>query len=101
MLQEIFLPKLTKLSQGKNVLGAVASSIYGFLWRDTCVSLIQLKACLEQREPISTLKNLNSRKYSFQKLTQFSQGNNVLDAPAFIKDGLVFFVEIHVFFQLS
>jgi hypothetical protein len=28
------------------------------------------------------LKNLSYRKYSFQKLTQFSQGNNVLDALA-------------------
>jgi hypothetical protein len=36
---------------------------------------------LEQRKPISTLKNLSYRKYSCQKLTHFSQGNNVLDAP--------------------
>jgi hypothetical protein len=39
-------------------------------------------AYLEETEPISTLKNLSCRKYSFQKLTQFSLGNNVLDAPA-------------------
>jgi hypothetical protein len=37
---------------------------------------------LEENEPLSTLKTLISSKYSFQKLTQFSQGNNVLDAPA-------------------
>jgi hypothetical protein len=47
------------------------------------------KAYFLQTEPISTLKNLSCREYSFQKLTQFSQGNNVLDAPAFIKDGFL------------
>jgi hypothetical protein len=36
---------------------------------------------LAQIKPISTLKNLYCRKYAFQKLTKFSQGNNVLDAP--------------------
>jgi hypothetical protein len=40
------------------------------------------QAYLKQREPIPTLKNLSCKMYSFQKLTQFSQGNNVLDAPA-------------------
>jgi hypothetical protein len=37
---------------------------------------------LEQTEPISTLIHLSSRKYSFQELTQFSPGNNMLHAPA-------------------
>jgi hypothetical protein len=37
---------------------------------------------LEQREPISTFKNLSCRKYSFLKLTRFSQGNTVLFAEA-------------------
>jgi hypothetical protein len=40
------------------------------------------KACLEQNETFSTLKTMICRKYSFEKLTQFSQGNNVLDAAA-------------------
>jgi hypothetical protein len=44
-------------------------------------------AYLCQRELISTLKNLSCRRYSFQKLTQFSQGNNVLDFPASNTDG--------------
>jgi hypothetical protein len=44
---------------------------------------------LEQTEPISTLKNLSCRKYSFQKLCQFSQGNNVLDAPASNTSGFI------------
>jgi hypothetical protein len=37
---------------------------------------------LEQIEVISSLKHLGCKKYSFQKLSQFSQGNNILDAPA-------------------
>jgi hypothetical protein len=37
---------------------------------------------MENIEPISTLKSVICRKYIFQKLTQFSQGNNVLDASA-------------------
>jgi hypothetical protein len=38
-------------------------------------------------------------KYSFQKLTQFSQGNNVLDAAASNIKG--FFGEIQVLLQVS
>jgi hypothetical protein len=37
------------------------------------------------------------RKYSFQKLTQFSQGNNILDPAALTQ--MFFFGEIHVFFN--
>jgi hypothetical protein len=44
-------------------------------------------ACLEQREPISTLKNLSCRKYSFQEVTQFLQWNNVQDALTSNIDG--------------
>jgi hypothetical protein len=37
------------------------------------------RAYLEQTEPISTLKHLGGRKYSFQKLNRFSQENNMQD----------------------
>jgi hypothetical protein len=37
-------------------------------------------ACSEQNESFSTLKTLIFRKYNFQKLTQLSKGNKVLDA---------------------
>jgi hypothetical protein len=37
---------------------------------------------MEQKEPNSTSKHLRYSKYSFQKLTQFSQGHNVLDLHA-------------------
>jgi hypothetical protein len=39
-------------------------------------------ANLEQKLPFSPLKTLIGRHYSFEKLTQYSQGNNVLDAPS-------------------
>jgi hypothetical protein len=39
-------------------------------------------AYFEQSEDFSPLKTLNGKQYSFLKLNKFSQGNNVLDAPA-------------------
>jgi hypothetical protein len=39
-------------------------------------------AYLQQIETFSNLKNLSSKKYSFQYLSQFSQGNNVLEVAA-------------------
>jgi hypothetical protein len=45
------------------------------------------QASWEQTEPISTLRTMSFKKYSFPKLTQFSQGKNVLDAPASTSDG--------------
>jgi hypothetical protein len=44
------------------------------------------KALLDHTDPISTLKHLSCRKCFFQKLTQFSQENNVEDAHASIED---------------
>jgi hypothetical protein len=44
---------------------------------------------LEQIESISMLKYPRCRKYSFQKLTQSSHGNNMLDAPACNTDGFL------------
>jgi hypothetical protein len=49
---------------------------------------------------MSTLKNQSGRKYSFQNLTQFSQGNSVLDAAASNTD-FFFFGDIYVFLQLG
>jgi hypothetical protein len=45
------------------------------------------------------LNTLICRKYSLQKLTQFSLGNNFLNATA--STGMVVFGEIHVFLQIS
>jgi hypothetical protein len=43
----------------------------------------------EQTDPNPTFKKLSCRKDSFQKLTKFSQGNNVFYAMAFNKDGFL------------
>jgi hypothetical protein len=51
-------------------------------------------ASLEESEPISTLIQVSCRRWSFQKLTQLSQGNNVLDSPASNTEG--FLQETHV-----
>jgi hypothetical protein len=37
-------------------------------------------ANLDQNEPFSKLKTMISRKYSYQKLTQLAEENNVLDS---------------------
>jgi hypothetical protein len=57
------------------------------------------KAYVEQTELISSLKTMTDRKYSFQKLIQFSHRNNMLEAAASNIDG--FFGEIHVGIQLT
>jgi hypothetical protein len=44
---------------------------------------------LEQTDTISTLQHKRCWKCSFQNLTQFSQGNNVLGAPASNIDGFL------------
>jgi hypothetical protein len=41
------------------------------------------------KQSISPLWKLIPREYTFQKLTQFLQGNNVLDAPASDKSGFL------------
>jgi hypothetical protein len=57
------------------------------------------KAYLEQREAISTLKYFRCRKHFIQKLSQYSQGINVLEAPASITNAFLW--EIHVFLPLD
>jgi hypothetical protein len=42
---------------------------------------------LEQTEHLSTMKHPSCRKYSFHKLSQFSQVNIALDAPVSNTDG--------------
>jgi hypothetical protein len=54
-----------------------------------CFFNLAEEAYLEQNEAFSTLETMICRKYSFQKLTQFSQGNNVLDAAAFSVEGFL------------
>jgi hypothetical protein len=44
---------------------------------------------LEQNEPLKTWKILICRKYSFQRVTEFSHGNNVLQTEASSIDGFL------------
>jgi hypothetical protein len=81
------IQKLTQISHVNNVLCAPASDTDIFLCRDTCVSILPEEANFEQNAPLSTFKALICMKYTFQQLTQFSQGNNVLDAVASNIDG--------------
>jgi hypothetical protein len=97
--RKYFFEKLTQFSQGNNVLDATASTTNGFLLRETCFINLAEYPYLEQREPISTLKNTSGQKNSFQKLTQLSQGNNVLGASASNTYG--FLSRDTVFLQLS
>jgi hypothetical protein len=64
------------------VLDASASNIDGFLWRDTRDSSTQVNRPFWSNRDHLILKHLSCRKYSFHKLTLFSQGNNALAAPA-------------------
>jgi hypothetical protein len=42
---------------------------------------------IEARGAVIHLENYDLREYSFHKLTQYSLGNNVLDAPASDRHG--------------
>jgi hypothetical protein len=98
-LQEVFISNTNSISQGNNVLDTPASNIDGFLYRDHVFLQLSEQAYLEQNETFSTFKTMIFSKYSFQKLTQFSQENKVLPAAATNIDGN--FGGIHVFLQLS
>jgi hypothetical protein len=50
---------------------------------------------VEQTDPFSMLKMLNFRKYSFEELTHFSLGSNVIDAP---HSNMWFSLEIYMCF---
>jgi hypothetical protein len=72
--------KLTQFSQGNTVLDAAASNIDVFLERDMCFFNLAEQSYLEQNDHFFTLKTMIFRMYSCQKLTQLSQGNNVVHA---------------------
>jgi hypothetical protein len=54
-----------------------------------CFFKLAVQFYLEQNEPSSTLKIMIGSMNSFQKLTQFSEGNIVLHAPASNKYGFL------------
>jgi hypothetical protein len=93
------LQKLTQYSQGNNVVDAPVSAQMIFFWDIHVFVRLSLIAYLEHNENFFALKTLIGRKYSFQKLSKFSKGNNVLDALASDTNG--FLLRTHVFLQLS
>jgi hypothetical protein len=85
-LKKDFFQKLTQFSQGNNVLDSTALT-HMLFFQEIHVFHKLCWVGLFGTEPISTLKNPSCRKFSFQKQTQFSQGNNVLDVAASNTDG--------------
>jgi hypothetical protein len=59
----------------------LASTIHALLCRGSCISSTQLNSPNGANTAYIHFENLVCRKYSVQKLTQVSQGNNVVDAP--------------------
>jgi hypothetical protein len=86
---------LIQCSQGNNLLGTSASKIDGLLPRDIRVSSIQQNSAILNKLNVSPSWMWRARRYSFQKLIQFSSGNNVLDTPASNTDCM--FQKLHVF----
>jgi hypothetical protein len=74
--------KQTQFLQGNNVLDAPAINMDSFLSSDTLFHLVNWIGLQGTYELFSTLKTMIFRKYFFQKLTQISLGNNVVDAAA-------------------
>jgi hypothetical protein len=80
--RKYFFQKLSQFTQGKNVLDVPAFTTDGFLWRVTCVSSTYLNRSIWNKMNISSSGKVWLQNYFFQKSIPFSQGNNVLDAPA-------------------
>jgi hypothetical protein len=81
--------KLTQFSQENNVLDPPASYIQGFFTRDTLVHSLTWRSNFVQSSCSSHMKTLKVRQCFFQKLTQFPQGNFVLQPPASHIDGFL------------
>jgi hypothetical protein len=79
---EYFFEKLTKVSQGNNVLEIPSSNTDDFLLIGAHVTSILLKRCILNKVNVLPLANAERQEHSLQKLTQFSSGNIVVDSPA-------------------
>jgi hypothetical protein len=79
---------MNSISTGNNVLDALASNILFSLDRYIGFYNSAEYTHLEQTDPLSTLKYISCRKDSAQKLSQLTQRNNVLGAPASNTDGV-------------
>jgi hypothetical protein len=88
-LQEVYLSTSNSVMPGKQCVEAADSNTDGCLSTHTCVCTSQLNRPICRKQLNSILKYLTCWKNSFQNLIQFSQGINVLDAPASITHGFL------------
>jgi hypothetical protein len=89
-LQDVFISKINSILTGKQCAKCFQLQHRWFcLVRYMFFFNLSEKAYLEQTAPFFTLENLCCRKYFFQKLTQFSQGNNVFDVPPVKTEGFL------------
>jgi hypothetical protein len=90
--RKISFQKLIQLSHGNNVLDAAPSNKDGILWRDTWVSSftwIIIFGAERAYIHLETPKKPKVQEILLQTLTQFSQGNNVLNATLSNIDGFL------------
>jgi hypothetical protein len=82
-LQEVFVSRTIPVLTG-NPCARCCSFYHRYisLQRYMCFFYLGGETYLEQREGFSTLKNRSCWTYSFQKLSQFSQGIHVLDTTS-------------------
>jgi hypothetical protein len=71
--------KLTQFSKGNNMLDSPASKIDHFLTREKVLHRLTWMELFSQCWCSLPLKTLRRRQYSFQKVTEFSKGNMVLN----------------------
>jgi hypothetical protein len=88
-LQEVFHSKTNSITQGNNVVNAVTSNIQVVFGELHVFLQLNWMGLFGTKWASSTLKTMNHRKYYFPKLTQYSQGNNVLDTAASNIDGFL------------
>jgi hypothetical protein len=97
--QYLFLSKQTPLSLSNNAVDTPTCNMDGIVLRDTCISSTLLNTSIwNKMRTFSFWKSGICSKYSFRKLTQFSQGINDLVPPACNTRGCL--GEINVLFHL-
>jgi hypothetical protein len=84
------LQKLTQFSLANNMLDGLACNLEGFLSRDTCVSSTHLNSLFGANSMFLPLENHDEQAGFISKNTQFSQGNNMLNAPPSNIDALLY-----------
>jgi hypothetical protein len=98
-LQKYSFQKLTKYSQGNNVLHASDSNTHGFLQEIHIFCPLRWAGLFSTKWAFLHFKNSDLLEVFLSKIIQFSHGNNLLNDPTSNTHG--FLQEIHVFYPLS